>query len=413
MLKRRRSCTPLADRGPLRILFVITSMPIGGAETLLVNLVQRLDRDGFLPELCCLKEPGPLAETLAGSIPTHSRLLSSKYDLRVFARLSALIRQRRIDAVVTVGAGDKMFWGRLAAWWQRVPVVLSALHSTGWPDAVGRLNRTLTPLTDRFIAVAEPHGRYMVDVLGFPANRVAVIPNGVDTQRFRPQPELRRTVRRQLRIPDDAPLCGIVAALRPEKYHELFLRVAADVQRRLPTAHFLIIGDGPQRSQLERLANGLNCRAQIHFLGARTDIPELLAALDLFALTSRNEANPVSVLEALACGVPVVAPRVGSLGETVIDGQTGYLVAADDAEAATHRWLELLSQPDLASRMGQAGRRLVIRQWSLESMVAGYERLVTQVYESKCARAAAPARRSSAVRCGRAGEEGQSDKVAK
>ncbi len=98
------------------MLFANTSLPVGGAETLLVNLVRSLDRERFEPEICCLKEPGPLGEVLGQEMPVHSRLLTSKYDLRVYGRLIRLLRQRQIDALVTVGAGDKMFWGRLAAW---------------------------------------------------------------------------------------------------------------------------------------------------------------------------------------------------------------------------------------------------------------------------------------------------------
>src|SRR5688572_3115728 len=132
---------PLPDRGPLRVMFVITSMPIGGAETLLVNLIRRMDRACFLPEVCCLKELGPLGEVLSGEVPVHSRLLKSKYDLRIWGRLARLLAVRRMDAVVTVGAGDKMFWGRLAARRAGLPVVLSAIHSTGWPDQINWLNR--------------------------------------------------------------------------------------------------------------------------------------------------------------------------------------------------------------------------------------------------------------------------------
>ena len=94
--------------------------------------------------------------------------------------------ERQIDAVVTVGAGDKMFWGRLAAYFARVPVIASALHSTGWPDGIGRLNRWLTPITDAFIAVADTHGQFLIDQERLPPEKVFVIPNGVDTSRFVP-----------------------------------------------------------------------------------------------------------------------------------------------------------------------------------------------------------------------------------
>jgi glycosyltransferase involved in cell wall biosynthesis len=377
------------------VLFAITSMPVGGAETLLVNLVRRMDRD-----LCCLKQLGPLGEVLADEIPTHSELLANKFDVFVYDRLRSLMCERRIDAVVTVGAGDKMFWGRLAARRERVPVVLSALHSTGWPDTVGLLNRLLTPITAGFIAVASPHGRYMVNELGIPAGKVTVISNGVDVDRFQPRAEQRGAIRDQLGIPRDAPVCGIVAALRPEKNHDLFLRVASRVTKQQPNARFVVIGDGPRRAELEQLATELKVNLATHFLGARSDIPELLAALDLFALTSHNEANPVSVLESLACEVPVVAPAVGSLHETVIDGATGFLVEPGNESQMVARWTEVLRDRTAARPLGRAGRELVVNDWSIDQMVAGYEGLIRAIYESKCA-----ASRASAGQDGRQDEQ--------
>ncbi|MCX7428105.1 MAG: glycosyltransferase, partial [Planctomycetia bacterium] len=141
-------------------MFVITCMPVGGAETLLVELIRRMDRSRMSPELCCLKYLGPLGEVLAQEVPTSSGLLAHKYDFAVLGRLKRLLRQRRVDAVVTVGTGgDKMFWGRLAAWWGGVPVICATLHSTGLPDHVEWPNRLLAPITAACLAGAEPHGR--------------------------------------------------------------------------------------------------------------------------------------------------------------------------------------------------------------------------------------------------------------
>jgi len=372
-----------ADRGPLRVLFMITSMQVGGAETLLVNLVRRLDRRRFEPEICCLKEPGPLGEMLSREMPVHSRLLAGKYDVRVLGRLTRLMRQRRVDAVVTVGAGDKMFWGRLAAWRVGVPVVLSALHSTGWPDGIGRLNRMLTPLTDGFIAVAEPHGRYLVEGERFPAAKVTVIPNGVDTQRFCPNPTARAAVRRDLLWHDDTPVFGTVAALRPEKNHLLFLRVAAQVRQAIPDARFLIVGDGPQRGQLEAAAAAAGLNDSLRMLGSRSDVPDLLAAMDTFVLTSLNEANPVSILEAMSVGLPVVSTRVGSIAETVLDGVTGYLAEVEDAPRIARCCVELAADPRKTRQLGARGRQLVVARWSLEQMVDGYARLISDIYRRK------------------------------
>lgn len=372
-----------AERGPLRVMFMITSMPIGGQETLLVNLLRRLDRDRFLPELCCLKELGPLGEDLAREVPAHSRLLCCKYDVRVWERLTKLLRLRRIDAVITVGAGDKMFWGRLAAWRAGVPVVLSAIHSTGWPDGISFLNRRLTPLTDAFIAVAAAHGRHLVERERFPAAKVRVIPNGVDVTRFSPRSEARRAVRRELRIAPDAPLVGIVAALRPEKNHDLFLRAAAEALKSHPDAHFALVGDGPRRGELEQLAEVLKIAHAVRFLGSRSDVPDLLASLDVFGLTSHNEANPVSILEAMATGLPVVATDVGSVAESVAHEVSGFLVMPGSVEETAARWRMLLNDGALRQAMGDAGRRRVVERWSLEAMVAGYEELIAEIYDRK------------------------------
>ncbi len=378
-----RRLVPLSDRGPLGVMFAITSMPVGGAETLLVELVRRMDRQRFLPEVCCLKQPGPLGEVLQAEVPLWSRLLAHKYDLRVLPRLVRLLRRRRTDAVITVGTGgDKMFWGRLAAWLAGVPVICSALHSTGLPDRVERLNRLLEPITDAFIAVARPHAQFLAEHEGCPARKVRVIPNGVDVERFRPMPP-STALRDAVRLPDKAPVAAIVAALRPEKNHRLFLQAAAAVLEQMPQARFLIVGDGPQRQALEHAAIELGIAPAVRFLGTRRDIPEILALCDVFVLSSHMEANPVSILEAAACGKPVVATRVGSVPETVRDGKTGYLVPPGDAPALADRILRLFRSPAAARAMGQAGRQTVVKLWSIQNMVQGYQDLIEEIYTLK------------------------------
>lgn len=367
---------------PLRVMFMQTDMRVGGAETVTANILRGLDRSRFSPELCCLKELGELGETLAAELPVHSNLLSQKYDLRVWPRLKRLLRERGIDAVVTVGAGDKMFWGRLAARRVGVPVIVSAIHSTGWPDGIGRLNRMLTPLTDAFIAVAPSHGKFLAEHLGVPRERVAVIPNGVDTRRFAPLPDVA-SIRRELGLGLTDPVVGIVAALRPEKNHEMFLRVAAQVVRELPSARFLVVGDGPCRAALEQQSQDLGLSSNVQFLGTRTDVPRVLAAMDVFTLTSHNEANPVSILEAMSVGRSVIATNVGSIHEAVTNAETGYLVPPGDENQFAARLLELLNAPLQCHFMGAAGREKVVRKWSVEVMISGYERLLETIYARK------------------------------
>jgi glycosyltransferase involved in cell wall biosynthesis len=388
MFRRCQNLKPLADRGPLRVMFIITSMPVGGAETLLVEIVRRMDRSRFLPELCCLKRFDTLGETLATKVPAFTGLLAHKYDVAVLTRLTRLLRRRRTDAVVTVGTGgDKMFWGRLAGWLAGVPVICSALHSTGLPDHVELLNRLLAPLTDAFIAVAEAHGRYLAEHEGCPAQKVRVIPNGADLERFHPRWP-NAALQERLGLGPQTPAVGIVAALRPEKNHELFLQAAALVHEKLPEARFLVVGDGPRREKLETLSNELGLAGVVRFLGTRRDVPEVLALMNVVALSSHMEANPLCLLEAMACEKPVVATRVGSIGEIVADGQTGFLVTPGDAAAMADRIVTLLSDRDRAMAMGRIGRERVIQRWSIDGTVAGYQDLIGGLYAAKCAASA-------------------------
>jgi glycosyltransferase involved in cell wall biosynthesis len=364
-------------------MYLITSMPVGGAETLLVNMMRRFDPARITPMIGCLKEKGVLGEELSGEFPVFENLINHKYDVGVAVRLRKLFKEQALDGVITVGAGDKMFWGRLAAKSAKLPVILSALHSTGWPDGVGRLNRMLTGITDGFIACADSHAEYLVNNEKFPEAKVFMIPNGIDTNRFVADQVARRLWRKKLSIADNAPVVGIVAALRSEKNHDLFLEAARRTLLTLPEARFVIAGDGPERARLEALAVEKQVDQQVHFIGSTSDIPGVLSMMDVFSLTSHNEAKPVSILEALSCQRPVAATAVGSVNESVVQGVTGFLVDAGDEQAMADRWVKLLSDQQLRQTMGTAGRDHVIEHSSLDSMTTGYMELVESIFRSK------------------------------
>lgn len=374
---------PVLGQQALNIGFVITSMPVGGAETLLVNLLRGFDKSRIRPQVICLKEKGVLGDELAAEFPVHSHLIRGRWDAGVLLRLRALLQQEEISGVVTVGAGDKMFWGRLAARSLKLPITISALHSTGWPDGVGRANRLLTPITDAFVAVAQAHGQFLVDFERFPAEKVQVIPNGIDTQRFQFSATARAAQRAAWGWDETTPVCGVVAALRPEKNLRLYLQAAALVLRQLPDAGFVVVGSGPEEAGLRETAQSLGISDRVRFLGMRKDTPEILSGLDLFALTSDNEASPVSILEALSVQRPVVATRVGSIPETVLEGQTGLLVPVGQPEPMAAAWAEVLANRELGRYLGRNGRQRVVKHHSLQSMTDGYMDLIEAIYHAK------------------------------
>lgn len=372
---------PLADRGPLRVMFIHTEVVVGGAETLLLEIIRKMDRNRFQPELCCLKQLAELGEVISQEIPTFVGLLKNKYDAGVIGRLAKLLKERRIDAIVTVGTGgDRMFWGRLAAYQAGVPVILSALHATGYPMKVERLNRLLSPITDGFIGCAKTHSQYLIDGEGCPAKKVFTVWNGVDVDRFRPRD--KATMRDRIGIPLDKPAVGIVAALRPEKQHVMLVEAWSKVVKRLPDAVLVVVGDGVERSAIENKTRELGLENHVRMLGMRSDVPEVLAGLDLKVLSSKMEANPASTLEANACGLPVVAPDVGSLSDTVEHGVTGLLYKADDPIALADSILEILLKKDRGLTMGAAARDLVCHKFSLDVMVKGYENLIEGIYKA-------------------------------
>jgi glycosyltransferase involved in cell wall biosynthesis len=144
------------------------------------------------------------------------------------------------------------------------------------------------------------------------------------------------------------------------------------------------VGDGPERRRLEAHAAAGPLGGHFCFAGARHDIPATLAAMDFFALTSHNEANPVSILEAMACQRAVVATDVGSIAETLQHAKTGFLAEPDNAAMVAGYWQQLVEDPDLARGMGISARQRVLEHWSLEGMVAGYQQLIEEIYQRKC-----------------------------
>jgi len=368
---------------PLKTLFVISSLEVGEAETLLVNTFRNFRKTHVIPSVACLKKKGLLGEAIENEFDVSENWLSNRFDLRVVPKLTQYIRYQKMDAVITVGAGDNMLWGRLCARLASVPVICSAVHSTGWPDVIGKMNRLLTPITDTYISVAKSHGKFLKEYERFPAKKVVVIPNGVDPDRFCPNAQSRREVRSELGLSRQTPLIGIVASLRHEKNHRLFVQAARKVVDAIPDAQFIIIGEGPERQNILSTIESLGLANHVRLLGNRFDTQRLLAALNVFVLTSHTEASPVSILEALSCGVPVVSTRVGSVAETVYDQWNGFTVEPGSTNEVANRIMHLLKNPITAEKMGLNGREHVQENGSLDNMVRLYEQLIHSIYSRK------------------------------
>lgn len=376
------------------ILFLETRLGMGGAEQMWCELIKRLDRTRFRPVVCCLYEPGVLGEELQRSgIPVHSHLASNRWDVGVFFRLSNLLRRERVDLLYTINQPMAQFWGVLCGKAAGVRALVTCIHSTGKISRAGRrlwINRLTFRWTDRILALGQMHKAYLMAEEGIEEGKIEIIPNGIDPDRFSRAGD-GRLLKENLGISSNSSVVAIVAMLRPEKNHEVFLGAARRILSEIPETHFLIVGDGPERASLEMRAGDLGLAPHVHFLGLRQDVPALMNLCDVAVLSSKPvvETQSISVLEYMASAKPVVATRVGSLPELIEDGKSGYLVDPGDEEALAERILRLLRNPEKAREMGRFGREKVQTSYTVERMVqmteALFDRLLLQGETNPCA----------------------------
>jgi glycosyltransferase involved in cell wall biosynthesis len=282
---------------------------------------------------------------------------------------------------MAVGSGgDRMFWSTLTARATGVPMVVwSHLFPVPGEPEFEWINRRLYPWVHALVALGRRHADALADAAKAPRRRIHVIRNGVDVDAFH-HPEHRDAARGQLGLEPHETAVGMVANLRPIKRVGLFLDAAARVRAARPHARFFLVGDGPQRDELQaRIDGSPDLRATIHLLGPRQDVPALVQAFDIVCLTSLRECLSVAMLEAMAAGKPFVAPRVGSLDEALLDGQTGRFFEPQTADALADVLIELIDDPAQRARLGDAARAKVRSEFRLQRMAREFEDLVTEL----------------------------------
>lgn len=340
-----------------------------------------LDRARFEPHVICLGEEGGLFGELASQgVPARALGHGKRQGLRTLRELSGELTRIAPHIVLTRGYSAETL-GRVAARLAKVPHSVVWVHNCGGLAERGALrrlaDRLLDAQTSAYFGVAHAQVEYMVEELGYPRDKIEIIHNGVDPELFDPDDD--RTAMRALGIADEEPVVAVVAGLRPEKDHLNFLRAARIVLDSEPLTRFLVIGDGPMRGALMAAAEGLELGERVVFTGARPDIPELMRGIDVFVLSSYSECLPISVLEAMAAGRPAVCTAVGGVGELIAEGETGYTVPPQDSPALAARLLELIGDVPARRSMGNAARRRVESEFSLEVSVAATEAVLERL----------------------------------
>ena len=322
-------------------------------------------------------------------VPMLGREVSARDDLRALIALVRLFREWRPDIVETHTAKAGTL-GRVAAVLARVPVRIHVFHGHVLRGYFGPLKtrvfleieRALARASTRLIALGEAQRRELLDLgIGTP-EKVLAIPLGFELTPFL-NPPPRGALRRELGLADDTPLVGILGRLAPIKRHDVYLRAAAQIRETCPDAHFVVIGEGETLDQTKRVAASLGLAGRVHFLGWRAhgDLPALLSDLDVLANTSDNEGMPVSLIEAMAAGTPVVATAAGGTVSVIDDGVTGSLVPVGDAAAVARACLAALDDGWARDERTAAARAAVKARFGIESLVETMARTYTSVVQ--------------------------------
>jgi glycosyltransferase involved in cell wall biosynthesis len=380
---------------PYRVAHVIGELGKGGCEYQLHELLRGLDRSRFAAEVIVLAAGGYWAGPIRTlGVPLIEVPRTSGFDPLRLVRLRRLLRAFRPHVLHTTRWSGNSY-GRLAALGLGIPVVIASerVHEHERPAWKVATDRLLDRVTDAYIVNSEAIAAGLVARERVAREKITVVPNGVDVRALPPFAVERQERRRAAGFDPDRRLIAQVGRLTAQKDHPTFLRAAAAVASEVPDVDFLVVGQGEERAALEALAAELGLGARLRFMGLRHDVPELLGAVDVLALTSTFEGLPNVLLEALSAGAVAVATDVGGCPEVIVPEETGILVPPGDPAAVAAAILRVLRDPALARRLALAGRRRVETEFTIERLaertMATYQELLAARGVGRAAAAAA------------------------
>jgi sugar transferase (PEP-CTERM/EpsH1 system associated) len=368
------------------VLHLITELSTGGAQTALCRLLTGLDRNRFSPTVACLYNGDKIVaqQIRAQGIPVTDLGMTAKWRVDAFWRLYRLLRHE-CPTILHSWMFHANLPGRVLGRLAGVPIIVTSRRNVNIGGVLREyLNRWTARLDDRVIAVCELARQAEIKRARVPPDKVVTIYNGVDAEQFSAtNPQVVAQVRQAFGIPVDVPLVGAVGRLHRQKGFADLLTAIAQVQEHIPTVRLLLVGDGELRDDLEIQAQLSGLSNVVTFTGTRSDVPEILAGLDMFVLPSLWEGMPNVILEAMSASLPVVATAVGGTPEVVVDGVTGLLVPPRDPDTLAQAITCLLRDPDLRRKMGRAGRERGEQHFSIKKTVQETEILYETLMREK------------------------------
>ena len=366
----------------LRIMHVLYSLAIGGSETVGSEIAKHMQSNGHTNMVVALEHDGPLSSELQTfGIETRVVDRSNKGMFEAMKDIWKIVAEFKPDVLhthhmytlfYTVAAGTRF----------RVPIVHTE-HEFWTLDT--RNGKLYMPFLGRFCgvitAVNESTRLFMQDSLKLQCKKLTTVPNGIDLKRFNSETSLTRA---DLGVEEGDKLAGIVARLDKVKNHSLLIRAWAEVLKHVSEAKLLIIGEGGEAADLKNQMQAAGLQGKIIFLGPRRDVSEILPLLDVAVLSSHEEGLPMTLLEAMASELPIVATSVGGVPQLIEDRGNGLLVADDDELGMARALVEIFSSKSFSRKLGQAGLHLVLNKYSLDYSAGCYEDIYLKLVEKRC-----------------------------
>ena len=372
--------SPLVSEGKHILFQIISSLVPAGAERLVVHLLEYLDRERFAPVCISLTDPvGSHLEVRVQQlgVPLYFLGKGDKMSFEVLRKLDALFRQYRPAVVHTHLLALNYAYPLMIRY--RTPARVYTVHSLAEKDVGLRTAPIVRALAFRYrvgrvvpVAIAEEVRNSIQKLYGYP--NPPLIPNGIPTDEYAPDPNKRAQWRQAHGIETHATIVTHVGRFAPPKNHALLIEAFARVRTSAPL-YLLLVGGGELENTVREQVAALGLESRVRFLGIRADVADILRASDAFVLSSRWEGNPMSVMEAMAAGLPVVSTAVGGVPELVRDGETGLLVPSEDTGALAQAIQALVDNPARRQAMGVAARQHAVASFDIRHTVRGYEQL--------------------------------------
>jgi len=349
---------------------------VGGAEEMVLNLVQHLP-GRFEPMVCCINHAGPIGEEIQKT-GTPVAVLGLTPGLRRPFDIAGIRRYLRETkpAIVHTFLLTASLYGRLAAILEHVPIVIGTEVNIYERKRRHHIlaERMLMSHTDRVIVSANSVRDFYVDQIHADPGKIDVVYNAVDFKSIQSSVP-REAVREALGVPSHARVAGMIARLTEQKGHRFLFQALTTPA--LSSVHLIVVGDGELREALKAEAQDLSIASRVHFVGARRDLGDLLAAMDVFVMPSLWEGLPLSMILAMGAGMPVVATEVAGIPEIVVDGQTGWLVPAGNSLALATALVEVFADRPRAMKIGSAAREYVLPRFGVD----GYVNAIVNIYD--------------------------------